>query len=173
MANGSQCEGSVVPWQGLARRRIPGFGSKILWRCHFHIISFLHSRERDLACQNKSDPSTITSIFGWYLGLLRFLGRLHIRQTIQDQVSFTIFLFISSISFFIFSYNSTSENNFIHVALQSLCTLAAEIKGVQALLDTLNNGLDITVVGDNDFYSQRAQVSPNFRYQSYHTLLPS
>ena len=36
--------------------------------------------------------------------------------------------------------------------------MAAEIKGVDALKDILSHNLDITVVGDNDFYSQRAQV---------------
>jgi hypothetical protein len=35
----------------------------------------------------------------------------------------------------------------------------SEIKGVQALKETVSNGLDVTIVGDNDFYSQRAKES--------------
>lgn len=47
----------------------------------------------------------------------------------------------------------------MHLALQHTISLAVEIKGLAAIQETLANGLDITIVGDNDFYSQRAKVS--------------
>ena len=47
----------------------------------------------------------------------------------------------------------------MHLALQHTLSLAVEIKGVAAIQKALANGLDITIVGDNDFYSQRAKVS--------------
>ncbi|KAI0645502.1 Phosphomevalonate kinase [Trametes meyenii] len=51
-----------------------------------------------------------------------------------------------------------SKNKFVHLALQRTLTLAAELKSVGTLQNTLAHGLDITIVGDNDFYSQRAQL---------------
>lgn len=53
---------------------------------------------------------------------------------------------------------ASSKNKFVHLALQRSLTLAAELKSVGTLQNTLSYGLDITIVGDNDFYSQRAQV---------------
>ena len=50
------------------------------------------------------------------------------------------------------------KNKFVHLALHRTLTLAAEIKSAGTLQNTLGHGLDITIVGDNDFYSQRAQV---------------
>jgi hypothetical protein len=52
----------------------------------------------------------------------------------------------------------SGSNKFIHLALQKTFSLAAEINGPGALKDIMSQNLDITVVGDNDFYSQRAQV---------------
>lgn len=57
---------------------------------------------------------------------------------------------------------STSKNKFVHLALQHTFSLAIEIKGLAAIQKTLANGLDVTIVGDNDFYSQRAKVSSCF-----------
>lgn len=54
---------------------------------------------------------------------------------------------------------SSSKNKFVHLALQHTLSLAVEIKGVEAIRDALSRALDITIVGDNDFYSQRARVS--------------
>ena len=54
---------------------------------------------------------------------------------------------------------STSKNKFVHLALQHTFSLAVEIKGLAAIQKTLANGIDIIIVGDNDFYSQRAKVS--------------
>ncbi|KAF5321229.1 hypothetical protein D9619_001788 [Psilocybe cf. subviscida] len=50
------------------------------------------------------------------------------------------------------------RNKFVHLALQHSLALAAEIKGLSTVRQSLSGGLDITIVGDNDFYSQRAQL---------------
>jgi phosphomevalonate kinase len=50
----------------------------------------------------------------------------------------------------------------VHLALQHTFSLAVEIKSPAAIQKTLTNGLDITIVGDNDFYSQRAKASSYF-----------
>lgn len=49
-------------------------------------------------------------------------------------------------------------NKFVYLALQHTIALAIESNGVDAVRERLAKGLDITVVGDNDFYSQRAMV---------------
>ena len=50
------------------------------------------------------------------------------------------------------------KNKFVHLALHRTLTLAAERRSAGTLQNALGHGLDITIVGDNDFYSQRAQV---------------
>ncbi|KAI9066605.1 Phosphomevalonate kinase [Trametes sanguinea] len=55
--------------------------------------------------------------------------------------------------------SATTKNKFVHLALQRTLALAAELKSVGTLQNTLSCGLDITIVGDNDFYSQRAQLA--------------
>ncbi|CAL1707563.1 unnamed protein product [Somion occarium] len=52
-----------------------------------------------------------------------------------------------------------SKNKFVHLALERTLALALELKGLQALQENLSNDLAITIVGDNDFYSQRAQLA--------------
>lgn len=47
----------------------------------------------------------------------------------------------------------------MYLALQHTLSLALEIKGLAAIQKALANGLDITIIGDNDFYSQRAKAS--------------
>ena len=46
----------------------------------------------------------------------------------------------------------------MHLAIQNSLALVAEIKGATALKERLAQGLDIVIVGDNDFYSQQDQV---------------
>ncbi|KAJ2983906.1 hypothetical protein NUW54_g10581 [Trametes sanguinea] len=55
--------------------------------------------------------------------------------------------------------SATTKNKFVHLALQRTLSLAAELKSVGTLQNTLSYGLDIAIVGDNDFYSQRAQLA--------------
>lgn len=57
----------------------------------------------------------------------------------------------------------------MHLALQHTIALAVEVKGLAAVQQALSRPLDITIVGDNDFYSQRAKVcvilrSDHFRH---------
>ncbi|KAG5635576.1 hypothetical protein H0H81_010741 [Sphagnurus paluster] len=54
---------------------------------------------------------------------------------------------------------SKSNNKFVHLALQSTLTLAAEISGIASVGERLSRGLDISIVGDNDFYSQRETLA--------------
>jgi len=51
------------------------------------------------------------------------------------------------------------KNKFVHLALQHTLNLVSEIHSVAQVQERLLHGLDIAAVGDNDFYSQRAQVS--------------
>lgn len=51
-----------------------------------------------------------------------------------------------------------SKNKFVYIALQHTLRLVSEIKGLEHLKDALAGGLDIAIVGGNDFYSQRAKV---------------
>ncbi|EMD37919.1 hypothetical protein CERSUDRAFT_50219 [Gelatoporia subvermispora B] len=55
--------------------------------------------------------------------------------------------------------SNTSRNKFVHLALQRTLTLAQEVLGSGSLQNSLAHGLDITIAGDNDFYSQRAQLA--------------
>ncbi|TFK54229.1 phosphomevalonate kinase [Heliocybe sulcata] len=54
--------------------------------------------------------------------------------------------------------SSSSKNKFVHLALHRTLSLALEVRGAPALKEVLSGGLDIAIVGDNDFYSQRAQL---------------
>ena len=51
-----------------------------------------------------------------------------------------------------------SKNKFVQLALERTLRLARERISHSALAAALSRGLDIRIVGDNDFYSQRAQV---------------
>ncbi|PPR07378.1 hypothetical protein CVT26_013694 [Gymnopilus dilepis] len=53
---------------------------------------------------------------------------------------------------------NTSKNKFVHLALQHTLSLASEIDGPTVVQERLSRGLDITIVGDNDFYSQRSKL---------------
>ncbi|OSD03893.1 Phosphomevalonate kinase [Trametes coccinea BRFM310] len=55
--------------------------------------------------------------------------------------------------------SAATKNKFVHLALQRTLALAAELKSVGTLQNSLAYGLDITILGDNDFYSQRAQLA--------------
>lgn len=52
-----------------------------------------------------------------------------------------------------------NSNKFVQLALQQSIALALEVRGAEALQNSLAHGLNITIVGDNDFYSQRAQLT--------------
>ncbi|KAF9071766.1 ribosomal protein S5 domain 2-type protein [Rhodocollybia butyracea] len=54
---------------------------------------------------------------------------------------------------------NTSKNKFVHLALQHTISLACEVRGISAIQQLFAPGLDIAIVGDNDFYSQRAQLA--------------
>ncbi|KAL0576662.1 phosphomevalonate kinase [Marasmius crinis-equi] len=55
------------------------------------------------------------------------------------------------------SPENSSKNKFVHLALQNTISLACEARGTSAISEILSQGLEIAIVGDNDFYSQRAQ----------------
>ena len=55
---------------------------------------------------------------------------------------------------------TSTKNKFVQLALERTLLLAWELQGAATLRATLAHGLDISIVGDNDFYSQRKQVTP-------------
>lgn len=61
-------------------------------------------------------------------------------------------------------YEESSEdgqqgNKFVRIALDKTIRVARELVGdAQVVNDVLEGGLEIVIAGDNDFYSQRAQV---------------
>ncbi|KAG6844566.1 hypothetical protein H0H87_005908 [Tephrocybe sp. NHM501043] len=57
------------------------------------------------------------------------------------------------------SPTNTSKNKFVHLALQITLALVAETNGITSVNETLSKGLDIAIVGDNDFYSQREKLA--------------
>ena len=54
---------------------------------------------------------------------------------------------------------SLTKNKFVQLAIEKTIKLGYELKGATAIEESVSNGLDIAIVGDNDFYSQRATVS--------------
>ncbi|RPD63783.1 Phosphomevalonate kinase [Lentinus tigrinus ALCF2SS1-6] len=54
---------------------------------------------------------------------------------------------------------ASTKNKFVHLALQRTLALGVELVSAGTLQNALGRGLDITIVGDNDFYSQRAQLT--------------
>lgn len=56
------------------------------------------------------------------------------------------------------SPENSSKNKFVHLALQKTIALAVELRGAAQIQEALTHGFDIAIVGDNDFYSQRAKL---------------
>ncbi|GJJ06064.1 hypothetical protein Clacol_000252 [Clathrus columnatus] len=56
---------------------------------------------------------------------------------------------------------SLKKNKFLFLAIEKVLSLIEEMRGPADLRDRLGRGLDITIVGDNDFYSQRAYLASN------------
>ncbi|TDL24243.1 phosphomevalonate kinase [Rickenella mellea] len=53
----------------------------------------------------------------------------------------------------------SSKNKFVQLALHRTLQLALEMKGEAHFRHVLNDGLEIAIMGDNDFYSQRAKLA--------------
>lgn len=58
--------------------------------------------------------------------------------------------------------SSASKNKFVQLAIERVLFLALQINGIQAARQATTQGLEIVIVGDNDFYSQRGQVRGPF-----------
>jgi phosphomevalonate kinase len=82
-------------------------------------------------------------------------GSRHVVEATQEKY---VVLMIFALPIDLFFENSSSRNKFVHLALQHTIALAMEVNGVDAIRERLADGLSITIVGDNDFYSQRATV---------------
>ena len=83
---------------------------------------------------------------------------------------FTLYIFIY-ICMFRSGPQTLSKNKFVQLAVERTLSLALEIKGWESLQNTLTD-IEITILGDNDFYSQRAQVNngsipPLFLFSSF------
>lgn len=46
----------------------------------------------------------------------------------------------------------------MEIALRCVLVLVGELQGLENLKSLLKTGIDISILGDNDFYSQRALV---------------
>lgn len=57
---------------------------------------------------------------------------------------------------------SATKNKFVQLALEKTIRLAVELKEKTIIQEVLSHGIDIAIVGDNDFYSQRATVNNSF-----------
>lgn len=53
----------------------------------------------------------------------------------------------------------SAKNKFVETCLRFSLQVIQQRMGTAVLNDYLQQGFEITIVGDNDFYSQRAQVS--------------
>ncbi|KZO95550.1 Phosphomevalonate kinase [Calocera viscosa TUFC12733] len=51
------------------------------------------------------------------------------------------------------------RNKFVQLAIQRTLLLALQLKGAASLTSSINKGLDIYILGANDFYSQRAALA--------------
>ncbi|KAJ3570366.1 hypothetical protein NP233_g4457 [Leucocoprinus birnbaumii] len=52
-----------------------------------------------------------------------------------------------------------TKNKFVQLAIEKTIKLSIELKGATATQEAISTGLDIAIVGDNDFYSQRATLA--------------
>ncbi|KAG8907936.1 phosphomevalonate kinase [Tulasnella sp. 403] len=57
------------------------------------------------------------------------------------------------------SVGNLTKNKFIQLAIERVLFIAIEVRGSQNLRQATAQGLDIIIVGDNDFYSQRGQLA--------------
>lgn len=51
-----------------------------------------------------------------------------------------------------------TKNKFVQLAIEKTVKLGIEVRGATAIQESISSGLDIVIVGDNDFYSQRATL---------------
>lgn len=58
----------------------------------------------------------------------------------------------------LFYRTTESRNKFVETCLKFTLDVILEKIGSVELNKKLENGIEVTIVGDNDFYSQRAQV---------------
>lgn len=56
------------------------------------------------------------------------------------------------------SPSNINANSFVHLALKNTLVLAVALKGTGVTDALLTTGLQIHILGDNDFYSQRITV---------------
>ncbi|KAG8863525.1 hypothetical protein FRB96_008265 [Tulasnella sp. 330] len=57
------------------------------------------------------------------------------------------------------SVSNASKNKFVQLAVERVLFLSMQINGIQAAREATAQGLEIVIVGDNDFYSQRGQLA--------------
>lgn len=149
-------------WKGPHRRRLPRPRPRLLWRRRLHLLSLLYcysSRE------HKPHRRQITTVHQRHLVIhLVYLwdhraafhcsisGRKVPRLPSTRRLPFFLIPAYYHIS------SDASKNKFVHLALQKTLSLALEAKGPAELEQALGAGLDVTIVGDNDFYSQQDQA---------------
>jgi phosphomevalonate kinase len=58
---------------------------------------------------------------------------------------------------------NANKNKFVEITLLNVLQYAAERVGPFALVEKIGQGVEVVVLADNDFYSQRQQVGPKCR----------
>ncbi|TFY73847.1 hypothetical protein EWM64_g10166 [Hericium alpestre] len=86
-------------------------------------------------------------------------NEIHVRspQFVEGSWSYTVKLAETSVQVEP-SPSIPGKNKFVHFALQNALTLALEVNGAAQFSQSFGTGLDITIAGDNDFYSQEDQL---------------
>ncbi|KAL9711867.1 phosphomevalonate kinase [Leucoagaricus gongylophorus] len=56
-------------------------------------------------------------------------------------------------------FNNLTKNKLVQLAIEKTIKLGIELKGATAIQESVLEGLDIAIVGDNDFYSQHATIA--------------
>lgn len=150
---------SLGSWEGSRRWRLSRARSCFLWHRHLHIIQVLYRRPRSVAFKPIHNMCHVAPVSGGRLDV-QCLCRSVCRTSrgCSNQVRCIIPLpRVPGLTLGL-SLSSTSKNKFVHLALQKTLALALEAKGKESLDDVLSTGLDIAILGGNDFYSQRAKV---------------
>ncbi|THH03565.1 hypothetical protein EW146_g10401 [Bondarzewia mesenterica] len=113
-----------------------------LWPRRLHLVQVLHPRRS--SPNPPPDHRPIPTVPRRYLVL---------RRSTEWRIP------VESLPSSLASSPSSSKNKFVELALKNSLSLILEMRG-PAELDqaVLASGLDITIVGDNDFYSQQEQV---------------
>ena len=157
------------PRKGSPGRRLPRPRPRLLRRRRLHLLPFLY---RHNPSKDQPHHRQVTAVYQrvlvlYVVHIAGHLAALHPRVPAR-KVDLTSNpcrsrprpsrRFLTTASYRLSPAASESKNKFVHLALQKTLSLALEAKGPAELEQALGSGLDVTIVGDNDFYSQQDQA---------------